>query len=54
MNLKQLLDTHGIKQRRLAEAIGLSTATVNNIVNKGIYPKTIARADIDQRITHFL
>ena len=37
--LKTLLEQNHISQRALAEAINLSPATVNNIINKGIYPK---------------
>ncbi|MFB2588776.1 AAA family ATPase [Acinetobacter sp. c1-l78] len=44
MQLKAILQQHRISQRMLADAIGLSPASVNSIINKAIYPK---RADVN-------
>lgn len=39
MNLKQILDDNSITQAWLAKSLGVSTATINLIVNHGQYPK---------------
>lgn len=48
--LKTLLEQNHISQRALAEAINLSPATVNNIINKGIYPKHLPNDALERRI----
>lgn len=52
--LKQIIDHHGIKQRRIAEALGLSPAAVSAIVNKGQWPKTADRGQLKAIITSVL
>lgn len=39
--LKQVMLTHDLKQVDLARVIGLSPAAINQLLNHGIYPKTI-------------
>lgn len=53
MNLKTLLETHRISQRKLAEAIGISAASVNNII-KGEWPKSPNKAELMASINQFL
>lgn len=53
MNFKQLLEKHHISQRKLAEAIGISAASVNNII-KGDWPKSPSKTDLMSSINQFL
>lgn len=53
MNLKTLLENHRISQRKLAEAIGISAASVNNII-KGEWPKSPNKSDLIASISQFL
>lgn len=54
MTLKELLTKHKISQRVLADGIGLSGATINNLVNTGTYPKSLDKSKIDADIAKFL
>lgn len=54
MTLKELLTKHKISQRTLADGIGLSGATINNLVNTGTYPKSLDKSKIDADIAKFL
>ncbi|PTQ91246.1 AAA family ATPase [Agitococcus lubricus] len=53
MNLKTLLENHRISQRNLADAIGISAASVNNII-KGEWPKSPNQSDLIASISQFL
>ncbi|MBS1186704.1 MAG: putative DNA-binding phage protein [Burkholderiaceae bacterium] len=54
LKLKTILQALGIKQAALASHLALSTATVAQIVNHGIWPKSIDQEDIKVRIVDFL
>lgn len=54
MTLKEILIKHKISQRKLAEAVNLSPASINQIINTGSYPKSLDKAEIDKRIQDFL
>lgn len=54
MTLKELLTKHKISQRVLADGIGLSGATINNLLNTGTYPKSLDKSKIDADIAKFL
>lgn len=54
MTLKDILIKHKISQRKLAEAVNLSPASINQIINTGSYPKSLDKAEIDKRIQDFL
>lgn len=53
MNLKTLLETQKISQRRLADAVKVSPATINNIT-KGDWPPSLDQPELTKRITQFL
>ncbi len=53
--LNNIIEKAGISQRELAEAIGVSPATMNNIIRKYKYPKKAGRkAEIQAGIKEFL
>lgn len=54
MSLKNILEKHQIRQRALADALGLSPATINNIVSKNLWPKTPTKSELIASITQFL
>ena len=54
MNFKQLLEKHHISQRKLAEAVGISVASINIIINKGEWPKSLNRTELTTCINTFL
>lgn len=53
-HVKQLLKTNGISQRKLSEHLGLSTASVNLILNHNQYPKAPSKSIINEGISQFL
>lgn len=53
MNLKTLLEQHQIRQRAVATALGVSPATVNNII-KDQWPKTPSKNELVKKLTTFL
>lgn len=53
MNLKTLLEQHQIRQRAVATALGVSPATVNNII-KDQWPKTPSKSELVNKLTTFL
>ena len=54
LKLKNVLQKVGRKQADLAKALGLSQATVAQIVNHGEWPKSLDEADLRNRIGDFL
>lgn len=53
MNLKTLLEQHRISQRKLADAVGISAASINNVI-KGNWPKSPNKTDLVANISQFL
>lgn len=54
MSLMKLLQEYKISQRNLAEKLNLSPATINNIVGKGLWPKTPTKSELIRKITDLL
>ena len=54
LELKNVLQTHGISQTALARECGVSPATIAQLVNKAIYPKTPTTAVLQRAIVGFL
>jgi type II secretory pathway predicted ATPase ExeA len=54
LKLKSVLADHQIKQSALASHLGLSQATVAQLLNHGQWPKSLQRADLEEEIVAFL
>lgn len=54
LNLKAVLESLGVKQKSVATEVGVSTATVAQIVNHGLWPKSFDRAQLQGRIVAVL
>ncbi len=54
LNLKSVLQDAGCKQSELAEHLNLSPAAVAQIVNHGVWPKSLDELDLQERICDFL
>lgn len=54
MSLKQVLKQARIEQKALAQAIGVSPATVAQIVNHNLWPKSLSQSELQQKIRDFL
>jgi len=54
LRLKTLLTTHGSNQADLARALRLSPATIAQIINHGLWPKSLDETDLKERICDFL
>lgn len=54
IKLKTLLAYQRISQRYVASGCGVSVTTINQIVNRNVWPKTIGRDEMQRRITEFL
>jgi len=52
--LKNLLQQHGIAQAALARAVGVSPATIAQLLNKHIWPGTPCREELEGAITEWL
>lgn len=52
--LKPLLQTHGISQADLARGLNLAPATIAQLLNKEIFPKTPTTAELKKAIAGFL
>ena len=49
-NLKRLITEQGLSQRDLAQAVNISPAAINAIVNKGRWPKSMNRRELKKAI----
>lgn len=54
LKLKKVLEANALKQAALAKALGLSPATVAQIVNHGEWPRSLDELDLKERILDFL
>lgn len=54
LRLKQALRSAGIRQGELAEAAGISRPALNGLINHGVLPAGLDRADVEQRIRTYV
>lgn len=54
LKLKALLRYHNLGQADLARELGLSRPTISQLMNHSMWPKTLDRADLQQRIVAWL
>lgn len=54
LKLKALLRYHNLGQADLARELGLSRPTISQLINHSMWPKTLDRADLQQRIVAWL
>lgn len=54
IKLKHILEQTGLKQVTLARDLGLSPAAINQIINYGVYPKSLDKEAIQAHIKEFL
>lgn len=54
LKLKGLLRYHNLRQADLARGVRLSSALIAQVINHDIWPKTIQRVDLEQRIVDWL
>lgn len=52
--LKQLLVQNGVRQVELARSLNLSPAAINQLINYGIYPKSLDKEDLQASIKSWL
>lgn len=54
LKLKGLLSYHRISQAQIGSGVEVSPATINQIINRDKWPKTMPRAELQQRIINYL
>ena len=54
MRLKEVLQLSGLSQAELARAVGLSSAAINLLLNRSLYPKLTDEETLRSNITNWL